>query len=86
MAGSATVSAIRSGRRVPANHPALEAAAALASIKSPSQRAGVCRVQVTRELSAAPIAIPLTNAVSIAANAYVVGPSASASTRVKVTS
>ena len=84
--GLATVSAIKSGRCVPANHPAPDAAAALASINSPSQKDGALVVHVMRETNAAPMAIPATNPVSMAAKAYVVGPSASASTRVKVTS
>ena len=72
--------------RVAVTHAApLAAIAAVTSIAA-SHTAGCSTRRATRVPSADPIASPLMNAAAIVANAYVVGPMTSASSRVQATS
>src|SRR5204863_4122065 len=82
-AGSATCSATTIGSLVAAYHADRTAATAPAQSIDASQSSGRAVRRARRVPAADPIASPLTNAAAIVANAYVVGPSTSASSPVQ---
>src|SRR5437762_2697213 len=84
--GPATSEATTSGRRIAAYHAAPEAKTAAPANIAASHVAGRDVRRPTRVPAAEPAARPTMNDATIVANAYVVGPITSASSRVHATS